>query len=556
MTINAKREVPLKEEKIQIRTTSEAHKNFMGGNSFDISNPILRLKCMAASCFFGEPQYYKEEGKTKKPRNTMAARRASSVATLTEQQVKYLRDTLNGVDMREWRGLSPSNAMEKAIDEALAYDAEATLQLAVYLRSEDNIRVTPQVIVVRAANTPAVKGTGLIRKYAAEVMQRADEPATQMAYQLATYGADKPIPNGLKRAWRDYLSRMNDYHLAKYRMEGRMVKTVDVVNVVHPTGSSVDKLVKGELKLGGEDTETWESMRSAGKPWDETVPVMGHMALLRNIRNLVQAGVKPELWTEKLVKTAPTGRQLPFRYYSAFREVEQVTKDARVLDAIETAMEMSLENLPILPGRSLVLTDNSGSARGVTTSTMGSMQMSTIGNLMGILTAKISANGGDLGVFGDRLEMLSIRKKSSTLDLLKQAENLATKVGGSTEHGIWLAMDQITNKNEKYDNIFVYSDMQAGHGGLYGTGGYDNFLWGDRNQNGFMMSRGTPYIDVPKLVRRYRDRVNPNVNVFLVQIAGYEDTLIPEWYDRTYILGGWSDGILKYAASMVQMRQQ
>lgn len=552
-TINIKRETPIREEKLQAKTSSEAHLNFMGGNSFDLSNPVLRLRCMAASCFFGEPAYYKEEGKVKR-RSTFS--RPANVRHLSDNQLTYLRETLNGVDMREWRGLSPANAMEKAIDEALKFDAEATLRLAVQLRSEDNIRVTPQVIAVRAANTASVKGTGLIRKYAAEVMQRADEPATQMAYQLAAYGADKPIPNGLKRAWRDYLARQNDYHLAKYRMEGRTVKTVDVVNMVHPSGVSVDKLVKGELKLGGDDTETWESLRSAGKSWEDAIPVMGHMALLRNIRNFTESKVNPDLWVEKFVKTAPTGRQLPFRYFSAFREVEKVTTNGRVLDAIETAMEMALENLPILPGRSLVLTDNSGSAQGTTTSSMGTMQISTIGNLMGILTAKISANGGDLGIFGDRLSMLPVRKKSSTLDMLKEAEKIARGIGGSTEHGIWLAMDQITQKNEVYDNIFVYSDMQAGHGGLYGTGGYKDFLWGERNQNGFVHSHGAPYIDVPKLVRRYRDKVNANVNVFLVQIAGYEDTLMPEWYDRTYILGGWSDSILKFASAMVQMRQQ
>jgi hypothetical protein len=44
--------------------------------------------------------------------------------------------------------------------------------------------------------------------------------------------------------------------------------------------------------------------------------------------------------------------------------------------------------------------------------------------------------------------------------------------------------------------------------------------------------------------------VNPQVKVFLVQIAGYKDTLVPEFYERTYILGGWGEGLLRFAEAM------
>lgn len=94
----------------------------------------------------------------------------------------------------------------------------------------------------------------------------------------------------------------------------------------------------------------------------------------------------------------------------------------------------------------------------------------------------------------------------------------------------------------QWDHVFVYSDMQAGHGGLYGTGGYDAYRW----KNG-------RHIDVPKLIAEYRRTVNPNVHVYLVQVAGYQDTLVPEVYAKTHILGGWGDGILRYAARMASL---
>jgi hypothetical protein len=55
---------------------------------------------------------------------------------------------------------------------------------------------------------------------------------------------------------------------------------------------------------------------------------------------------------------------------------------------------------------------------------------------------------------------------------------------------------------------------------------------------------------VPKLINTYRKEVNPNVKVYLVQIAGYEDIIIPQFYKNTYILGGWGESVIKFAGLM------
>jgi len=91
----------------------------------------------------------------------------------------------------------------------------------------------------------------------------------------------------LKRAWAKKFETASEYDLAKYRMEGREVKTVDVINVCHPSSDNISKLMKGQLKLK-EEQKTWESVRSSGGSWEEASKVMGHMALLRNLRNLEQ----------------------------------------------------------------------------------------------------------------------------------------------------------------------------------------------------------------------------------------------------------------------------
>lgn len=514
-------------------STDKPHLNFMGGPSYDLKDPIQTLRVMAASCFFGEPMYYSRDVTDTRPQRVHRGR-------LNDQQCAHLKVTLGALDPQDWRDLTPAARMEKAIDAALDADPVATLQLAAELRNDWNIRVTPQVILVHAANHPKVRGTGLIREFAPRIIRRPDENATGLAYQLSAFG--KPVPNSLKKAWKAALEAVSPAALAKYRMDSRGVKTLDVVNLVHAYSPAIDALMKGELKLSG---ETWESLISAqgsGKQqWEQAVNVMGHMALLRNLRNLLKNDVSPDIFTGKLVDGAKTGKQLPFRYYSAYRAVKEVNAPKSVLDAVEQSLEVSLGELPHFPGRVMSLCDNSGSAQGTATSSMGSMKVSTIANLSAVLTAR-RADEGYIGVFGDRLETFKVA--GSVMQNLEQAEKLARGIGGGTENGIWLFWSRAIKNREHWDHVFVYSDMQAGHGGLFGTDmkAYHEYIWpGSGN-----------YIDVPKLIETYRREVNPQVMVYLVQVAGYQDTIVPETYQGTFILGGWGDGLLRYAHEMRQ----
>ena len=512
----------------------DAHLNYMGGLSYDLSDPLLKLRIAASTCFFGEPMYYQRDPKAKR----QPVGRAGS--GLSDRDIEYLRKTLNALDPKEWRKMTPAQLIESA-------DVEATLIEAVRLRDEEHIRLTPQVILVRAANHKNSKGTGLIRQYASKIIQRADEPSTVLAYQLSAFG--KPIPNSLKRAVADRLSSFSDYQLAKYRMENKEFKTVDAVNMFHPKATkSLGKLMKDKLTVEG---ETWEAIisekGSTKKAWTEALEKMGHMALLRNLRNLLEKGVEPATFLGKLVEGAKDGKQLPFRYYSAYRALQEAgIKTPTVADAIEQCMTIAIGNLPHFEGRVMSLCDNSGSAQGATTSSLGTMQVSTIGNLTGVLTG-MASDEGYVGVFGDRLSEMAIRKRSSIFDQLKEAERLAGSIGQGTENGIWLFWDKAIKNKEHWDHVFVYSDMQAGHGGLYGTNAtaYRDYLW-----------NGSNHIDVPKLINKYRGTVNPDVKVYLVQIAGQQDVIIPEFYDKTYILGGWGESLLKFAKFVSSPRKQ
>ena len=278
--------------------------------------------------------------------------------------------------------------------------------------------------------------------------------------------------------------------------------------------------------------------------------VNNYMALLRNLRNISRAGVSEE----HLDKVAAAlvhqpaienSKQLPFRFYSAYKQLRMANSDFRLIKATEKAMELSIANLPRLEGNVASLCDNSGSAHGTFTSSAGTVSVAEIANLTAVLTGMITNGNASVFPFGSRLMQYDINQSRGVFDQLNEVTQEARRVGQSDETGIWTFWHNAIAQKQHWDNVFVYSDMQAGHGKLYARKGIDvlpTHQWSS--------SSHSKYINVAAMINDYREQVNPDVHVFLVQVAGYDDSILPEIYDKTYIIGGWSDAILKFANKM------
>ena len=508
--------------KFPVRNT---HVNFMGGPSYDLS-PFARLYVMASSSLYGEKGYYSSTRRAKED----------------DELMKYLEDRFGsfGSGMSHlFSDRTRSEAMEAAIEESLAYDAELTLKFLGWLREKAFVRATPAVGLAVAAHSDALRGSGMLRYTARNILSRMDDVTNCLAYYLDKYG--KPIPNALKKVLASRISAASEYELAKYAGKNKKLTLMDVVRLTHAHSDAVDKFCRGELSQADEGRETWEAILSgkgsSKESWSKAVGVMGHMALLRNLRNLEKHEVDESLYLDKLVDGAKTGKQMPFRYFSAWQNVR---KDS-VRKALEKCLDISVGNLPKLEGRSLVLVDNSGSAVGTFVSALSDVSVSVCGNLMGVLTGLIS-DGGKIGVFGDTVKYVPITRdgNGTVLETLDMVNAIGEHVGYSTENGIWLALDEAIRSGEKFDRIFIYSDMQAGHGGLYGLD-REKYPVFEQGRYG-----GYKYIDVPKLVAEYRQKVNPACKLYSIQIGGYTDNIFPEFYPDTCIMGGWSSEVFRF----------
>ena len=184
-----------------------SHKNYMGGDSWNLSDPFIRLRMVAASSFFGEPKYYNEDG-------TINSNIFKNENELDFKDLNYIFESLGEPIFKPQDECEVTKQFETLIDDCLNVDVEKTLQLAVSLRNEDLIRSTPQVILVRAAMHKNAKGTGLITKYIDKICTRADEPACVLSYLISTYGKDTPIPNSLKKGLKKVLESYDTYQLS------------------------------------------------------------------------------------------------------------------------------------------------------------------------------------------------------------------------------------------------------------------------------------------------------------------------------------------------------
>jgi 60 kDa SS-A/Ro ribonucleoprotein len=76
------------------------------------------------------------------------------------------------------------------------------------------------------------------------IIYRMDDMNEILACYLAKNGVNASIPNSIKKGFKDAIENSDAYQLAKYQMKGKGVSLVDIVNLVHPTETKVNGLVK------------------------------------------------------------------------------------------------------------------------------------------------------------------------------------------------------------------------------------------------------------------------------------------------------------------------
>lgn len=225
-------------------------------------------------------------------------------------------------------------------------------------------------------------------------------------------------------------------------------------------------VVKARLDAGLTGPDTQDTIRKAALTheviagaigtipadvWETLVPNMGYMALRMNLRRIEASGASRSLVAtinERLsdVEEAAKSRTMPVSFYAAYKNAP-LTFAA----ALQDAANASLENVPELKGRTLVLLDRSYSMS-APLSAKSSLSCQDTANVFASALALRSENVRVVA-FDNHMEDVNVNSS----DLLRVVDQMPTPRGGTyTPEAIRWAHEG----GRQYDRIVILTDEQ------------------------------------------------------------------------------------------------
>lgn len=330
----------------------------------------------------------------------------------------------------------------------LSADPAQAAALAIEARSAMKLRHAPLWIArALASGTPAQKA--VVADTLATIIQRPDE----LTEFLAMYWKDgrTPIAACIKRGLARAFQKFNPYQLAKYNREGT-VRLRDVLFLTHPKPKDDEQAATWKDLAAGTlaAPDTWEVALSAGADKKETFErliveeKLGALALLRNLRNMEQAGVSDAMIRSALANCQPD-RVLPFRFVSAARHAPRFEPE------LERLMFKCLEGRPKLPGKTILLVDGSGSMFGPKISAKSDLERFDAACALAVLLRE-QCEEVEIAQFSHEYRIVAPRRGFALRDALHQT---AERSGTMTEGAKLVADDR------GYDRLIIITDEQS-----------------------------------------------------------------------------------------------
>ncbi len=325
--------------------------------------------------------------------------------------------------------------------------AEKVAALAIEAREKMKLRHTPLLLVREMARHATHRG--LVAETLARVIQRADE----LAEFVAIYWKDGRVPLSaqVKKGLAAAFPKFDEYALAKYD-RGGPIKLRDVLFLAHAKPRDAAQAAVWKRLVAGELTtpDTWEVALSSGADkrdaWERLLreQKLGALALLRNLRNMREAGIDEALVLDAIGDMS-TARVLPFRFLAAARYAPQWE------EALERAMLKCIAEAEKLRGKTIVLVDVSGSMT-APLSRRSEMQRTDAAYGLAVLLREI---GEKVAVFSfsDSLVEVPARRGFALRDAID-----ASQRHNSTQLGHAVAE---LNAKHGYDRLIVITDEQA-----------------------------------------------------------------------------------------------
>lgn len=371
--------------------------------------------------------------------------------------------------------------IEKVVSTGSDNEIHFIANLIIHARTKMNIRTMPLVMLVHLADSLRKNNIQYmsLRHVTTDVIQRADQITDLYAYALQVFGSKRKVPMAIKRGAADAFNKFNAYHFGKYNRNGA-VKMSDVLRIVHPKAKDVNqgeiyqKIIEDRL----EAPYTWEvelskngqlpknERKSKKELWTELLESgkLGFMALLRNLRNISEAGVNADVMKRRVYdiisnpELVAKSKQLPFRFVNAINATKNCG-DNRMLQALKKALDYSVSNTPVIGENVWVIVDASASMMGYFGHDDVGMSPFKTASIFAAAIAKGNKDATNLKVtlFSNYAKHVAIDPEDSVMNI---SESFMSKSWG---YGTNLASALKMKKDLGFepDTIVILSDMQA-----------------------------------------------------------------------------------------------
>jgi hypothetical protein len=366
--------------------------------------------------------------------------------------------------------------------------------LAIEAREQMKLRHAPLLLVREMARHKTHRAP--VSETLSRIIQRADE----LAEFVAIYWKDGRVPlsGQVKKGLAAAFPKFDEYQLAKYD-RGGPIKLRDVLFLCHAKPRDEAQAAVWKRLISGRLTtpDTWEVALSSGadqrEAWERLLreQKLGALALLRNLRNMREAGVDESLVLAALGSMS-TARVLPFRFLAAARYTPQWE------ETLEQAMLKSVVASEKLPGKTVVLVDVSGSMT-APLSRRSEMQRTDAAYGLAVLLREIGEKVAVFSFSDHRVEVPA-RRGFALRDAIDTSQgHNGTNLGKAVEE---------LNRKEKYDRLIVITDEQT-------------------------------HDTVPA----------PNGKGYVINVASYKNGV---GYGKWTHIDGWSESVIEYIRALEQ----
>lgn len=480
------------------------------------------------------------------------------VSVKLDPKLELVSILANGFDNTYYEKLSDREVrFSDLIRQIAKKDLEFVAKALVYTRSVIGQRSVTHFGSVALASE--LSGNELAKRFFSKrdrkenrggIVYRIDDMLEILAcYQALNPG--KPMPNSMKKGFREALENADTYELAKYQGKGKSVSLVDLVNLVHPRPSkemegTFKSLMEGSLKQFNtvEDKNTTSGQEVAkkvkeGKITKEQAEVelkeaketnyrelieskkIGYLALIRNLRNILTSSSDTDLLDlvcKMIVDKDAIQKSLVFPYQIdlAMEMImdlsSSVSNRNKVVKALNDAYELAIPNMAQMEmnGRTAVVLDTSGSmGTPIRLSNKNSGSASCLDK--GALIAATFAKGlnADVYEFANHCTAVKTVNPLDSVNTIKKAILNSASNGGTDFNSIFSTL----KKNGQYDRVFIISDMQ-GRDDLI-----SNNRWGSNTFKSYCNEFNQPHVYCVDLCGYGTSMFKPNSKVY--QIFGY-----------------------------------